>query len=343
MRKVVWRGLNQLDVVEDRQEPPGSLPAGHVLVRVAAAGVCSTDLHIIEGIVSFVPPPLVLGHEFCGRVEACGEQVTKVRPGDRVKCDSVVGCGVCAWCRRGAVQFCPTGYEYGITHDGAWTDWLVVPERNLHLLPDAISDEEAAILDPEVYGPLRKAGVQVGDTVVVFGPGFAGLVATQLAKLMGAARVILCGTRVERLACGARLGADHTIDVKEQDAIQAIHELTGGRGADLVFEAAGVAASACQAVEVVRPQGKVIYYGVHGRKLDAFPIDAVVLKDLLVYGAVTDRVGWEDMIALVAAGKVNLKSIITHRFPLESAGEAYTIVRDRKQAAIKAVLRIGAA
>jgi threonine dehydrogenase-like Zn-dependent dehydrogenase len=216
-----------------------------------------------------------------------------------------------------------------------------VPERNLHHLPDSISDDAAAILDPEVYGPLRKAGVTPGDTVAVFGPGPAGLIAIQIVRALGAGRVLLCGTRPERLALGARLGADLTINASQDDPVEAIRDFTGGRGADVAFDAAGTQTSVYQCLESLRPQGKVVLYGVHGRKLNDFPIDTIVLRDLIVYGALTDRVGWEEMIGLVASGRVNLGDIITHRLPLESASAACSLVRDRNQGAIKAVLEIG--
>jgi threonine dehydrogenase-like Zn-dependent dehydrogenase len=312
-----------------------------VLLRVSAAGICSTDIHIIEDKVRFAPPPLVLGHEFAGWVEDCGPGVTAVAPGDRVKCDSVVGCGVCECCRQGATQFCAATSEFGITRDGAWADSIVVPERNLHRLPDTIADDAAAILDPEVYGPLRKAGVTPGDTVAVFGPGPAGLIAIQIVRALGAGRVLLCGTRPERLALGARLGADLTINASQDDPIEAIRDFTGGRGADVAFDAAGTQTSVYQCLESLRPQGKAVLYGVHGRNLNDFPIDTIVLRDLVVYGALTDRVGWEEMIELVAGGRVNLGEIITHRLPLESASAACSLVRDRNQGAIKAVLEIG--
>ncbi|MCC6859920.1 MAG: alcohol dehydrogenase catalytic domain-containing protein [Bryobacterales bacterium] len=340
MRKVVWLGRDRLEYLDDGAAPPPALAPHEVLVAVSAAGVCSTDVHIIEGKIQLAPPPLVLGHEFAGRVTACGSGVRSVKLDDRVKCDSVVGCGCCAWCSAGSAQFCAGGSEFGITRDGAWAEWIVVPERNLHRLPGSISDAAAAILDPEVYGPLRKAGIAAGDTVAVFGPGPAGLVATQIARILGAGRVLLCGTRAERLALGRRLGADHAINVAEDDPVEAIRELTGGRGADLVFEAAGTEASVLQALAVLRPQGKAVFYGVHGRNLHQFPIDSVVLRDLVVYGALTDRVGWDDVIGWAASGRLDLNSIITHRFPLDRAAAAYETIRDRRQGAVKAVLEI---
>jgi L-iditol 2-dehydrogenase len=273
-------------------------------------------------------------------VEECGPAVTRVRPGDRVKCDSVVGCGVCEWCARGATQFCPAGSEFGITRDGGWAEWLVAPERNLHRLPEGITDEVAAILDVEVFGALRKPGIAPGATVAVFGPGPAGLIATQLARILGAGSVILCGTRWDRLEAGRELGADHLVHIPQQDPVQAIRELTGGRGADFVFEASGSARAVNDAIEAVRPQGKVVLYGVHGRPIADFPADRVVLKDLEVYGALANRTGWEELMALVAAGRLNLGRLITHAFRLEEAWEAYRAASLRASGCLKAVFLV---
>jgi L-iditol 2-dehydrogenase len=284
---------------------------------------------------------LVLGHEFCGVVESCGEAVARVKPGDRVKCDSVRGCGVCEECRRGATQFCAAGTEFGITRDGGWAEWLVAPERNLHVLPEAIPDEVAAIMDVEVFGAIRKPGIAAGDTVAVLGPGPAGLIALQAARVFGAGRVILAGTREERLAVARELGADCTVNVRERNAAGAIQELTGGRGADVVFEAAGTAESVRDALEAVRAQGKVVLYGVHGRAMDAFPVDRVVLKDVVVYGALSNRTGWTELMELVAGGGLNLQRLVTHEFPLEEAARAVAVSADRVSGCLKAVLRIG--
>lgn len=340
MRKVVWSGNGEIEFVQDRTDRPEVRNARDVRIRVTAAGVCGTDVHIIQGKVRFVDPPLVLGHEFAGVVEECGAAVTSVRPGDRVKCDSVCGCGECAWCAGGATQFCPSGSEFGITRDGGWAEWLVAPERNLHVLPEAIPDAVAAIMDVEVFGSLRKPGIAPGEAVAVFGPGPAGLIAIQVARAMGAGVVILCGTRAERLEAGTELGADHVVNVGEKDPVEAIREITGGRGADLVFEAAGNRRAVLDAIEAVRPQGKVVLYGVHGAALPEVPLDRIVLKDLVVYGALTNRNGWEDLITMVASGQINLARLITHTFALEAARDAYAASSDRGSRCLKAVLSI---
>ena len=332
-----WTGPERLEIVENRR-PKETLGDHEVLLRITAAGVCSTDVHIWEGRLSFAKPPLTLGHEFTGIVEECGAGVSGLSNGDRVKCDSVVGCGVCGWCRRGATQFCPNGWEFGITRDGGWADRLVVPDRNLHHLPDTVPDEVAAILDVEVLSAFRKPKVFPGDKVAVIGAGPAGLIALQCARVLGASTVILCGSRPERLSLGKRLGADHIIDVHESQVVDEVLKITEGQGVDLAFDAAGTERSFLDALLMLRPQGRAVLYGVPGHSIPQFPLQSVVLKDLTLYGSLPDRTGWDEMIELVEAGRINLQSLITHHFSLRQAAEALAVVRDRRDGAIKAVL-----
>lgn len=340
MRKVTWVGAGKVCYANDGDGPPALRSAEDVLVRVTAAGVCATDVHLIEGRLHLVEPPAVLGHEIAGVVEACGPAVRRFRPGDRVKCDSVIGCGGCAWCRRGATQFCPQGSELGLTRPGGWAEYVVAPERNLHVLPESISDDVAAIMDVEVPAAMRKLRIQPGETVAVFGPGPAGLIAVQLARLWGAARVILCGTRPDRLALGARLGAHVTIDVRCEPAAERIRELTGGAGVDAAFEAAGAACAVRDLIAALRPQGRGVLYGLHGVPMPEFPVDQAVLKDLALYAALPDRTGWAELIGWVAAGSLDLASLITHRLPLERAQEAVSLLMRRHPGALKVVLQV---
>lgn len=338
MKRITWTGNEKLEYTENAPEPENILGETDILLRVTALGLCSTDVHVIQGNVRFIDPPHILGHEIAGVIEKAGARVSRVQPGDRVTVDSVVGCGTCGYCLHGATQFCQDGYEIGQTAPGGMQEYLVVPERNVYPLPDSISDEEAAIMDVEVYGALKKPGIEQDSTIVVIGPGPAGLVAVQLAKNMGAGPVILAGTRDERLEFGKRLGADYTINVKKENPADVVKSLTDGRDADMVFEGAGSHASLALALDIAAPQSNVILYGVYGSPVEKVDMDTVILKDLVLYGALSDRVGWEELISWVETGKLNLKELITHRFPFSEVFTAYETVRDRRDGAIKAVL-----
>jgi threonine dehydrogenase-like Zn-dependent dehydrogenase len=337
MIQVSWAGKEQLEIVEQGFQRT-ALNDHQVRLRITAAGICGTDIHIWEGRLPFAKAPLVLGHEFAGVVEECGPGVDGLSAGDRVKCDSVVGCGVCNWCQKGATQFCPDGWEFGITRDGGWADRLIVPDRNLHRLPDAVTDEVAAILDVEVYGAFRKPGVFPGDTVAVVGAGPAGLIALQCARVLGAGRVIVSDFRSERLALAKRLGADYIVNVNERQFVEEVKKITNGRGVDLAFDAAGTERSFLDLLRVLRPQGRGVLYGVPESAIAQFPLQEVILKDITLYGSLSDRTGWDEVIELVATGRIDLKSLITHRFPLRQAVEALPMIRDPRFGAVKGIL-----
>jgi threonine dehydrogenase-like Zn-dependent dehydrogenase len=336
MIQATWTGIERLEIIENGHRRT-TLNEHQVRLRITAAGICGTDIHIWEGRLPFANPPLVLGHEFAGIVEECGPGVHGFSAGDRVKCDSVTGCGNCTWCRSGATQFCPDGWEFGITRDGGWAERLIVPERNLHRLPDALSDEVAAILDVEVYSALRKPGVSPGDTVAVVGAGPAGLIALQCARVLGAGRVIISDSRPERLALGKWLGADHIVNVDECQFVEEVRRITNGQGVDLAFDAAGTERSFLEMLQVLRPQGRAVLYGVPDSAVAQFPLQEVILKDITLYGSLSDRTGWGELIELVATGRINLQCLITHRFPLRQAAEALPIIRDPRSGAIKGI------
>ena len=340
MKRLVWLGGNEFRF-EQRDGSVPAPPPGQVTVRVKAVGVCGTDIHIISGNYGLAKPPLVLGHEMAGVIAAAGSGVTRVQAGDRVTVDQVVGCGECFFCRRGSVQFCETGFELGITRDGGCQDFVVTPERNVYRIPDSISFEEAAILDMEVWAALDKCSIQPGDSVLVLGHGPAGMVACQIAKAMGAGKVILAGRSEARLTKAATLGlADIYVRVQQQDLLEAVKSVTGGRGADVVFECAGAAETAAAAIEAAICGGRVVFYGVQAAPLERFDINRLVLKDLVVFGALSDRRGWEQVIALVVTGKLRLAPLITHRFPLDCAPQAYELVRNKAGGVVKAVLTL---
>lgn len=338
MTRLVWQGQDRFEL-ERGAAAPGEPSAGQVAVRISAVGVCGTDIHILNGDFALARPPLVLGHEIAGVIAQTGPNVTRVKTGDRVTIDQVVGCGHCFFCRRGSRQFCPSGFELGITRDGGCQEFLVVPEENVYPIPDSISDEEAAILDMEVWGALHKCRVRKGDTVLVVGHGPAGMVACQIARATGAGKVILGGRSAARMARAKALElADRYVSTSEEDLTAAVLQETGGNGADVTFECAGTPATAAAALAATIPGGRLVLYGVQKAPLEQFDLNQIVVRDLVVYGALSDRRGWEQVIELVESGKLRLKPLITHRFPLAAAPAAYDLVRKKADGVVKAVI-----
>ncbi|HET6219910.1 MAG TPA: alcohol dehydrogenase catalytic domain-containing protein [Acidobacteriaceae bacterium] len=339
MKRLVWRGGVELRM-EHVSGPPPSPRKDEVLLKVRAVGICGTDIHILNGAIPLAKPPMILGHEISGDIAAVGSKVTNVRDGDRVTLDAVVGCGHCPLCKRGSPQFCAEGFEFGITRDGGCQEYLVVPQHNVYRIADSVSFEEAAILDMEVYNAIRKCRIEKGDSVLVLGAGPIGLIACQVARILGAAHIVLSDPLKSRLDAAQAIGiADVYLPAAESDAGA---ELGNGSGKtfDVVVDCAGTANSTRQALKVVRPGGRILLYGVYEHAIDHLDMNQVVLKDLTVVGAQSDRNGWEEVIALVTSRALNLRKLITHRLPLEEGQAAFDLVRNREQAVIKAVLLV---
>lgn len=262
----------------------------------------------------------------------------RVSVGDRVTVDAVVGCGVCDLCKQSRTQFCAKGFEFGITRDGGCQDYLVLPERNVYRIPDTISFEEAAVLDMEVFNAVRKCGVNAGESVLVLGAGPIGLIACQVAKILGAGQVTLSDVLPDRLRAAENLGMADVYRLVQEDELR---DISGKDGfVDVVIDCAGTAASTKHAINAVRACGRILLYGVYEHAIDNFDLNRVVLKDLVLFGSQSDRTGWEDVIALVTSGTLNLKALITHTFSLEDGSRAYDLVGKHEAAVIKAVLQV---
>jgi L-iditol 2-dehydrogenase len=339
LRKLIWEGGTHF-----RYGPtavPEQLTDGNVLVRPTAVGICGTDVHIIEGRFQAARPPLVLGHEIAGVVIAIGSGVHRVKAGDRVTIDQVIGCGICFFCQRGSRQFCTVGFELGITADGGCQDALVVPQENVFVIPSSISDEAAAILDMEVWAAVSKCGVNPRETVIVFGPGPAGMIACQVARILGAGRVILVGPDGARIRHAQRLCLADAYVLTDREKVSArIMAETSGTGANVAIDCAGASDALTNALDSVMPGGRIVTYGVHTSPFESFDVNRIVLRDLVVFGALSDRHGWEKVIELVSKGELLLDPLITHRFPFEDAPAAYDLVSRGSDGLIKAVIML---
>ena len=314
------------------------------LVRVQAVGICGSDMHFYTDgrIGSFVvEEPLILGHEAAGTVEAVGDRVTRLRPGDRVAIEPGYPCRRCEFCKSGRYNLCPDVVFMAAppTH-GAFCEYVVWPEDFLFPLPEQVSLEEGAMLEPLAVGmwAARRAGIRPGDSAVVLGAGPIGLVTLQAARLHGAYPVYVTDMVDSRLAFARRLGATEVINTAEADPVQAVRELTEGRGVDVALECAGAAPTVAQAIAMVRRGGMVQVVGNMPDTLDHFPLLEAVLKELTISGLFRYVNCYPPSLAAVASGAVDVKSLITHRFPLAETPEAFEYVLAHRHEVIKAVV-----
>ena len=348
MRAAVTRDWNDIRVEE---APVPELEPGEVLIRVGACGICGTDLKILAGVYKGSWPPalpFIQGHEWAGAVAALGEGVTGLQVGDRVAAENHKGCGACANCRRGRYNLCEVArtkgraYKlYGHSAQGAFAEYAARPAGLLHKLPDSVSFAEGTIVNQGALGlhAIRRCRIEPGDTVAVIGPGLVGLIALQLAKAVGAIRVIVVG-RGARLDLARELGADEVVDYSVTDPVEAIRALTGGHGVDCAFECAGTPAAMSAALNCVRRGGRVSLVGLTGNKPVELNMDRLVLDEIDVFGVRSSPNAYPELIALIAAGKVNVRRLVSRVYPLQRINEAFEAFRKREGGAIRMVIRV---
>jgi L-iditol 2-dehydrogenase len=321
-----------------------------VLVRVAGCGICGTDIKIRDHGLPGQPPfgSFTPGHEYAGTVIAVGASVDEFAVGDRVVVEAHKGCGRCENCLGGMYTAClnygnvAKGHRCnGITTDGGLAEYAVNHVNTLYKIPDNVSFEEAIMVmtaGSPLYGLENAGGYIVGETVAILGPGPIGLMAVQLCRAMGAARIILTGTREGRLKLGRELGADLTVNVRQDNPVAAVLEATGGRGADLVIDCAGGDETFQQCLQMVKRGGKILLVAFYGGPVTA-DISIAVRNNVTIYterGEGGGSVG--RALALLATGKIVAKPLITHRFPLEEHDRAFEVFEKRIGDPIKVIL-----
>jgi L-iditol 2-dehydrogenase len=339
MKSLVWEGPFRVHIQEREKPRPEK---GEVLVRTRSVGVCGSDLEIFRGGFAHAVPPLVMGHEACGIVEEITEGVENLRPGDRVAVDPAIFCGACEFCRRGSYWQCDHRGILGMQgRDGAYAEYFVMPAPSCFPLPEGMPWDEAALIDI-VADPLHAMdmiSLAIGETVAVFGPGPGGLSFVQLARLAGASLVILVGTRPERLALGKELGADETINIHEQNPVEAILEITRGRGVDVGIEASGSVGAIHQALKVCRKQGRVMVFGIYSENA-SLDMQDMHRRELTILGSSGCPWAMPRAVELVASKRVRVLPMITHRVDLEGLERLFMddVMERRKEGYIKGVL-----
>lgn len=348
MRAAVTHDWNDIRVEKVPVPQPGP---GEVLVRVGACGICGTDLKIVSGVYAGTWPPalpFIQGHEWGGTVAALGEGVSGLEVGDRVAAENHSGCGMCTMCRQGRYNLCEvarrrdSSYKlFGHTAPGAFAEYAVRPARLLHKLPDDVSFEESVIVNQGALGlhAVRRCRIEPADTVAVIGPGLVGLITLQLAQALGATRVIVVG-RGPRLDLARELGANDVIDYTDGNTVEQIRELTDGRGVDAAFECAGSADAVRNAIGCVRRGGRVAFVGLTGNKPVELNTDPITLDELDLFGVRSSPNAYPALIELIAAGKVNVRKLVSRVYPLEEINQAFDDFRNRLDGAIRMVIKI---
>ncbi len=338
-----------LAVVKDKpgrgwelRQVPAPRPAGEeVLLRVRRIGICGSDLAIYDGREKDLRLPVIPGHEFAGEVVECGPLAAGIAAGDRVAVNLVRNCGSCYQCRKGQGNLCLNPNLIGFHSNGGFAEYACVPARNCHRLPEGMSWEAAASIDPvtSALAAVQKTGVGPGDRVAVLGPGPIGLYACQLARLEGAREVFAVGTREPLLEKALQLGADRAFlsdRANPAACLPAILEASEGRGAEVVVEATGNPGALDLALALAARGGRVALVSIYHERTSIEP-NTIVFKELKVLGSFDYLwIDFQHALQLIAGGRVSTEPLITHRLPLASIMEGIELMQSRQ--AIKVLL-----
>ena len=313
---------------EIRQVKVPSFGRTDVLVKVKVASICGTDLHIYEWdrwAQRRIHPPLIPGHEFCGEVVAFGDEVTTVKEGDFVSAEMHVACGKCLQCRTGEAHICQNVKIIGVDADGAFAEYVVIPESNIWKLDPAIPIEYASILDPlgnAVHSVL--AGEIAAKTVAITGCGPIGLFSIAVARAVGAAQVFAIETNAHRRSIAEKMHADAVLDPTSEDVTAKILELTNGLGVDVVLEMAGQPKAIRTAFDIVRRGGRISLLGLTSKPISLNFSEDIIFKGITIQGINGRRMyqTWYQMTALLKAGKLDLHPAITDRIAMKDFSSA---------------------
>jgi 2-desacetyl-2-hydroxyethyl bacteriochlorophyllide A dehydrogenase len=327
MRALVYIGPDQLELSELAAPVPAD---GEALVKIRYAGICGTDLHLWHGEMSAVRAPVVVGHELVG--EVVEDTTGKLQSGQRVAVEPLLVCGVCRACREGASHVCRNLRVQGVHANGGAAELLATPTARLHPIPDGLSWEAAACTEPASVAVhmVRRAGIELGDTVLVLGGGPIGVLVASVARAAGARRVLISEVSQPRLALARQAGFE-TIDAAQADPVQVIRDLTDVEGADVVVEAVGHPATVAQMVAACRVRGRILVGGIGGAPS---PVDLanVVFKELTLVGSrVYESRDMATAVSLLGSGALKVDGLVTRTVPLESAVvDGYQRLRDSR-------------
>ena len=301
-----------------------------VLIKVRTAGICGTDLHIWHDQFAYWPP-VVLGHEFAGEIVELGAKVRGWKVGDRVVAEPhSLACGECELCRRGQIQLCASKRSPGWGIDGAFAEYVTMPAFLLHAIPPEVPDKVAAIAEPmaiAIHQVLERGRVEFRDLVVVSGAGPIGILAAFLAKTAGAGTVIATGigrSEEVRFPVCRKLGADYCLNAEAVNIVEAVRDLTGGRGADLVVEASGNPAAIAQAFHLVRTAGRISAIGISGSPAVSVPWDVAIQKVVdISFNMSSSATSWPKSLSTLGSFHAALADYVTAVVGLEEWEESF--------------------
>jgi L-iditol 2-dehydrogenase len=342
MKAMLLSEYKKLDIVD---MPKPEVESNELLIRVAACGICGSDIHGWDGSSGRRKPPLVMGHEAAGTIEAIGSSVTKFSEGERVTFDSMISCGQCSACRSGTINLCDHRQVMGVSCDefrrhGAFAEYVVVPENIVYSFPSSLEFEYAAMVEP-VSIAVHAANItpiRLGDTAIVVGSGMIGLLVIQAARLAGCSQVVAVDLDDDKLKIAKSLGADIVCNPKTDDVLTIVREVTDGKGADVAFEVVGATPTVNTAIESVRRGGAVTLVGNLAPQVD-LPLQSVVTRELRLQGSCGSNGEYPQCIDYLSRGAIQVEPLITSRASLDSGPDWFARLYEGEPGAMKVLLQ----
>jgi L-iditol 2-dehydrogenase len=316
-----------------------------VLVAVKACGICGSDIHGMDGSTGRRRPPIIMGHEAAGVIAEVGSAVNGWKRGDRVTFDSTIYCGACEFCRRGHINLCDNRRVLGVSCEdyrqhGAFAEYVAVPQHILYRLPDGLSFENAAMVEPVsiAFHAVRRAPPVLNDTAVVVGAGMIGLFVIQALRLAGCGKIIAVDVVPDKLKMARELGASHTVNSGAEDAVARVQGLTGGFGSDLAVEAVGMTQTVEMAVRCLRKGGSVTLVGNVSPRIE-LPLQVAVTRELTLYGSCASSGEYPACLDMLARGSVNAAPILSAVAPLADGASWFDRLYRKEPGLLKVILK----
>jgi 2-desacetyl-2-hydroxyethyl bacteriochlorophyllide A dehydrogenase len=313
-----------------------------VLLQVKSAAICGSDLHIFKGRHPFAPLPMAIGHELSGQIIAVGGEVCRVKLGERVTVEPVLACGHCEYCRRGRYHLCLNiSFQYR-RGQGGFTPYFIAPEDRVFRLPERVTYEEGALIEPlsVALHAVKNSGVQPGQSTAVFGAGAIGLLVMMLSHRTTGGYTFITDVQEARLNKALELENIRAINSREEDPLQIILEETGGLGVDQAFEAVGLEATLTQALHALKKGGHATLLGIFENPEAKIPANLFIQREISLRGSQGYNWDFEDGLSLLERGYLPLKALITHHFPFEQLQDGFELLLSPQNKAIKVIIDI---
>ena len=328
-----------LEIVEVPIPEPGP---DDILVRVKAAGICSSDLHYQDGRSEVTRLPITLGHEVAGEIAKCGDNVKSLNEGNRVSLFYLVTCGECMKCSTGHDNYCDKAKMLGKNIDGGFAEYLSIPARNAFPFPESIPFSQAALMTDAVATPfhaLKRAAVQTGENVLIIGIGGLGIHAVQLAKIMGAGQVIAMDLDQDKLNLAKKVGATATVNPRQEDGAEKIAEITNGHGVDIAIELIGLTNTIRQAIDSTGLGGRTVVVGICPDEVGLNPYHDLLLLEKTIMGSADQcRADFPVIIEMAAQKRLDLSYSVSHELPLEDINRGLEMLKNKKENPVRIVV-----